>query len=163
MSEQGLELRIHQLLMTSGEDRVGPMRAIELALRERYKTPKQFDELLNAAVRFFMEGHKRFISELKRTTLELPEPTQGLLFDIPGLIFIETDEGPMFIQREVATLGEVREWDRYAVQHHAVQKMRFERLTKQLEIVKDIDDSVPWKDAHDIMENRHRQIREVAS
>ena len=163
MTDQNLELRIQQIILGSQADqRTNVAQAAEQALREKYRGPRQFDELIQACVKFFVRSHARFVRELKGCTLQLPESNQGSLFDIPKLIFVESDEGPLFITRDVATIGEVREWDRRALQHHAAQHLRFQRLTKELELIKDIDDKVPWRDAFAILKNRHQQLAEEA-
>lgn len=163
MTDQNLELRIQQIILSNAGQRTNVVQAAEQALREKYTGPKQFDELIQACVKFFVRSHSRFVRELKGYALELPEPKQGSLFDIPNVIFVESSAGTMFVTRDVATIGEVREWDRRALQYHSVQHLRFQRLTKELELVADIDDKVPWKDAFAIIQNRHRELHERAA
>lgn len=90
---------------------------------------------------------------LRQRTYELPEQAT-LTSDIPGVIGITTPEGDLIIPRAEATVEQVRQWNREALQHHSTQRMRHKRFQKDLQIAEDEPGEVKWTEARAVIEER---------
>lgn len=93
------------------------------------------------------------MSGLRQRTYELPEQAT-LTSDIPGVIGITTPDGDLIIPRAEATIEQVRQWNREALQHHSTQRLRHKRFQKDLEIVEDEPGDVKWTETRAILETR---------
>lgn len=135
MSEQQwLVLRTQEIIAQSKE--IGGRDAVKIALREKFGD--NFDQLLDFAAGLTAGVLKK----LSKATYELPDdPT---LMDIPQTIVINTDDGPLFMDRQQAQLGHVRQWISEGLQHHSAQKYRFSRLAKDLKKLDSQPDGIAW-------------------
>lgn len=133
--QQWLVLRTQEIIAKSKE--IGGRDAVKIALRERFG--QDIEQLLD-----FTASTVGVLKKLSRATYELPD--QATLFDIPQTIVINTDEGPLFIGREQAQLGQVRQWVSEGLQHHSAQKYRFGRLAKDLKSLDSQPDEIAWVD-----------------
>lgn len=131
--QQWLVLRTQEIIAQSKE--ISGREAVEVALRERFDG--NFDQLLK-----FAAGLTSVLKKLSKSTYELPD--QPTLMDIPQTIVVNTDEGPLFVDRQQAQLGHVRQWVSDGLQHHASQKYRFGRLTKDLKKLESQPDEIAW-------------------
>ena len=119
--QQWLVLRTQEIIANSKE--ISGRDAVKAALRERYDG--NFDQLLNFAVSL-----TSVLRKLEKATYELPDhPT---LMDIPRVIVVKTDEGPLFVDREQASWEQVHSWATDGLQHHSTQKYRFSSILKDL-------------------------------
>lgn len=140
--QQWLVLRTQEIIAQSKE--ISGRDAVKAALRERYNG--NFDQLLD-----FTVSLTGVLKKLSKSTYELPDhPT---LMDIPQTIVINTDEGPLFIGRDQAQLGQVRQWVFEGLQHHSAQKYRFGRLSKTLRQLEGHPDEVQWVDVRHQLES----------
>jgi hypothetical protein len=130
-----LVLRTQEIIAQSKE--IGGRDAVKIALRERFG--QNFDQLLD-----FTAGLTGVLKKLSKATYELPD--QPTLMDIPQTIVINTDEGPLFMDRQQAQLGHVRQWVSEGLQHHSAQKYRFGRLAKDLKSLDSQPDEIAWVD-----------------
>lgn len=139
--QQWLVLRTQEIIAQSKE--IGGRDAIKIALRERFGD--DFDQLLN-----FAAGLTGVLKKLSKATYELPD--QPTLMDIPQTIVVNTDEGPLFMDRQQAKLGHVRQWVSEGLQHHSAQKYRFNRLAKDLKKLDEQPDEIAWLDVRHELE-----------
>lgn len=143
MSQQWLAIRAQEIILNS--EGISATQALKMALLERYD---DIDKLAEFAAGSFGSLARK----LRNATYELPdEPT---LFDIPAVIAVITDEGELFIPRDGANAGQVREWARDGQRFHANQRLKFERIRKQLSAVEDIPDETPWIEARAAIRQR---------
>ncbi len=133
--QQWLVFRTQEIIAQSKE--IEGRDAVKIALRERFGT--DFDQLLN-----FTAGLTSVLKKLSKATYELPD--QPTLMDIPQTIVINTDQGPLFMDRQQAQLGHVRQWVSDGLQHHSAQKYRFNRLAKDLKSLDSQPDEIAWVD-----------------
>jgi hypothetical protein len=119
--QQWLVLRTQEIIANSKE--ISGRDAVKAALRERYDG--NFDQLLNFAV-----GLTGVLKKLEKATYELPD--QPTLMDIPRVIVNKTDDGPIFLDRDQATMEQVHSWATDGLQHHSTQKYRFSSILKDL-------------------------------
>lgn len=139
--QQWLVLRTQEIIAQSKE--ISGRDAVKAALRERYDG--NFDQLLDFAV-----GLTGVLKKLSKATYELPDhPT---LMDIPRVIVVNTDEGPLFIDRDQAQLGQVRQWAVDGFQHHSTQKYRFSSVLKDLKRLESHSDEIAWVDVRHELE-----------
>jgi hypothetical protein len=96
---------------------------------------------------------------IRKRTYEIPEQ-QAALTDIPGVIGITSPEGDMFVQRSEATVGQVRQWNREAMQHHSTQRLRHKRFRDELGLVEDIPDEAQWQQTRQVQAERQSKILE---
>lgn len=139
--QQWLVLRTQEIIAQSKE--INGRDAVKAALRERYNG--DFNQLLDFAVSL-----TSVLKKLSKSTYELPD--QPTLMDIPQTIVISTDDGPLFIGRDQAQLGHVRQWIFEGLQHHSTQKYRFGRLSKTLKRLESHSDEVQWIDVRHELE-----------
>jgi hypothetical protein len=164
MSDQDLEIRVQEIIFSGAQKRSDFYQCILKALRERYPGPESHDELLAAATKYFIESHGALLKAAKQKTLEIPDRKQGGFWEIPGFIFVEKDEDLEFIKRDVATIAEVKEWAKTALQFHSVQHLRFKRLIKDLNSLKYIKDETLWMDVGKLLKSNQREKqRETAT
>src|SRR6266536_1579478 len=88
---------------------------------------------------------------LRQRTYELPEQLT-LTSDIPGVIGITTPDGDLIIPRSEATAGQVRQWNREALQHHSTQRLRHKRFAKDLKVAEDEPDESRWTEHRAVIE-----------
>jgi hypothetical protein len=135
--DQSLRLRAQEII-TSSPDGMTTRQGMKRALAERFKDDPA--GLLEFAAAAGCVGMK----DLRKRTYDLPEPGEGVLFDLPQIIGVSTPEGDLLVPREKATLGQVRQWTREGSQHHATQKLRFRRFAEELEPLKEESDELAW-------------------
>src|SRR6266700_1473191 len=121
--------------------------ACRQALHELYGNNP--DALLEAAATLAAGA----MSGLRQRTYELPEQAT-LTSDIPGIIGITTPEGDLIIPRAEAAAGQVRQWNREALQHHSTQRLRHKRFAKDLKIAEDEPDETGWPEMRSVIEAR---------
>lgn len=137
MTDRALNVRAFEVLNAS-HNGMTTRQAMEVVLRERYAD--DFDGLLSFAASAGAGGLKG----IRKRTYEIPDLFQGALFQIPTVIAVTTPDGDLIVPREVASLGQVRQWAREGSQHHATQALRFKRLREQLDALKEESDELPW-------------------
>jgi hypothetical protein len=99
------------------------------------------------------------MSGIRKRTYEIPEQ-QAMLTDIPGVIGITSPDGDMFVQRSEATVGQVRQWNREALQHHSTQRLRHKRFREELKLINDIPENAKWPETHSIQIERQSKMLE---
>lgn len=130
-------LRVQEII-NANPNGITSQEAFERALAERYKDdPTGLLQFAAAAVRSTVRG-------LRQRTYDLPDSGEHALFEIPETIGIKTPDGDLFIARECALLGQVRQWLREGDQHHSAQKLRFKRALKELQVLQGEPDDLPW-------------------
>ncbi len=141
--QQWLVLRTQEIIAASANEIKG-RDAVKEALRERFAG--DFDLLLD-----FAASVTGVLKKLAAATYNLPEqPT--LAMDIPQTIVVNTEEGPLFVDRKHAELGHVRSWVFDGLQHHRTQGYRFNRMAKELELLADHPDELAWVDVRQELE-----------
>ena len=142
--QQWLVLRTQEIIANSG-DGIKGRDAVKAALRERFGD--NIEQLLD-----FAASVTGVLRKLAASTYNLPDqPT--LAMDIPQTIVVNTDEGPLFVDRSQAELGHVRQWVADGLQHHSVQKDRFGRLAKDLKKLEAHPDEISWVDIRHQLES----------
>lgn len=144
--DQTLLLRTKEIIDNSTES-ILVRDAMKQALLERYQTR---EAMADAAVSF-ADG---VMKELRKASYVLPDDSQGRLFQLPPSIWIHTPDGEKYINRDEATMGEVRQWLREGIKYHAVQGMRFARFKEGLQVLEDVDDDVLWTEARNALAER---------
>jgi hypothetical protein len=139
--QQWLVLRTQEIIAQSKE--INGRDAVKAALRERFDG--NFEQLLNFAV-----SMTSVLKKLSKSTYELPD--QPTLMDIPQTIVVNTDEGPLFVDRQSAELGQIRQWVVDGLQHHSSQRYRFSRLAKDLKNLDSYPDEIAWTDVRHQLE-----------
>jgi hypothetical protein len=108
---------------------------------------QNFDLLLD-----FAASVTGVLKKLSAATYNVPEQLT-LAMDIPQTIVINTDGGPLFIEKSQAELGHVRMWVHDGLQHHSSQKYRFNRLAKELKQLDSLPDELSWNDVRAELES----------
>ena len=137
MNDKTLILRAQEIINKAGKP-MGAREAIKIVLRERALS---YEEMLDVAAGL-AQGAMR---ALRKSTFDLPD--QDGLFDIPAVISNSTPDGPLFISRDQANVGQVRQWVREGRAHHAIQHLRFKRAADEMTALDDIADEIPWSEA----------------
>ena len=133
-----VQARAQELILASTAP-ITPTEACRRVLSELYGS--NTDQLLNVAANAIASQ----LSSLKQSTYNLPDPRDQLVLDIPGLIWIDTVDGPLYIPRDQAEAGHVRQWARRGVAYHSTQRTRFKHLIERdLDIGDDLPDSLKW-------------------
>lgn len=135
--DRSLMLRVQEILQVQ-PDAMTMREAVTIALRERYT---DYDSLLQAASAFGAAS----ANGLRKRTYDLRD--QPTLFDIPEVIAIRTVDGDLFIKREHATLGQVRQHHHELSQYLAVQAMRSHRYGDELTQLASLPDDMLWIEA----------------
>lgn len=128
-------LRVQEVINNSAEG-VTTRQALIQALAERYK-----DDVAGL-LEYAASSAESSLRGLRKRTYELPET--DALFEIPPVIGIATPDGDLFVPRESANLGQVRQWLREGDRHHATQSLRFKRFRTEIEPLKEEPDELPW-------------------
>jgi hypothetical protein len=148
-----IQVRAQELIEKSGRALL-VRDAVVMALRELCPDRESAIEL--AAT--FMAGMGL---ALRRESYDLPEHNgQGTLFDVPTWIVVTSPEGDLAIEKDHATMGQVRQWRREGQQHHATQHLRFKRAGEELDLISDLDDELPWAEARAILGERRGALPE---
>lgn len=151
VTDNTLVLRAQEIINNS-DGPISDREAIKRALMDRYPT---FEKMAEACATFATGIAK----QLKKSTYELPE--QDGLFDIPATISNTTPDGVLFINREQAELGQVRQWVREGRQHHSTQHMRFKRAANELIALAEFPDDLAWVEARRQLET-HQKVSVTA-
>jgi hypothetical protein len=97
---------------------------------------------------------------IRKRTYEIPEQPELALTDMPSVIGITTPGGDMFVQRSEATVGQVRQWNREALQHHSTQRLRHKRFRDDLKLIDDIHEDAGWLETRPIQIERQSKMLE---
>ncbi len=148
--DQTLKLRAQEII----EKASGPILvadALEQAIVERKLSQAELVKMLAALGANLMKG-------LRVESYQLPERTghQLSLFDVPAVIGITTPQGDLLVSKDVANLGEVRQWIREGERHHSVQLLRFNRAEQDIVAIEDLEDKTGWSDARKALDQRSR-------
>jgi hypothetical protein len=147
-----IQARAQEIIQASTQP-IAVREACKQALAELYGGDAT--ALLEAAATFAAGA----MSDLRQRTHHLPEqPT--LAFDIPGLIGITSPDGDLFVRRQDATTGQVRQWLKEGLQHHSAQRLRFRRAIKDADIADDMPDENPWPETRAVIEERKLKMLE---
>jgi hypothetical protein len=147
--QQWLVLRTQEIIASSANEIKGK-DAVKEALRERFAG--NFDLLLD-----FAASVTGVLKKLSAATYNLPEhPT--LAMDIPQTIVVNTEDGPLFVDRQHAELGHVRSWVFDGLQHHRTQGYRFNRMAKELALLEDRPDELAWVEVRQELEAGGRDV-----
>lgn len=119
--------------------------AVKQALLERYG----HDE--NALADFAATVTASSLTGLRKRTYDLPERDEQLMFEVPQVIGIRTEDGDLLVSRQHADLGQVRQWLQEGRQHHATQLLRFKRGQAEIEPLKEEDGALPWQSARHML------------
>lgn len=153
-----LRLRAQEILLA---DPVGmsTREAMKRALAERFKDDPA------GLLEFAATSSDSLLKDLRQRTYELQEPGDLTLFDPPPVIGITTPEGDFIVSTEVATVGQVRQWERERKQWLATQALRGKRFREQsLEPIADVPDDTPWAEARLILRDRRvEQLDQMAA
>lgn len=138
--DKSLILRANEIA-SSSPDRISGHDALLKAVQDRYGDDA-------AALRLALaEQLTKGMKELARSTHVLPE--QDGLFDAPSVIAINTEEGPLFVPREMASVTEVRQWAVEGLRMHTVQRKRFERAVQEVDDIARASDKDLWVEARE--------------
>jgi hypothetical protein len=137
VTDNTLALRAAEIIHNS-QGSINARDAVKKALLERFHT---MDELADA----YVTAATALMSQLRRSTYDVPD--ELALFDIPAVIAINTPNGVLFIHRNDAELGQVRQWGREGLQYHAGQHLRFKRINEDLSLIEGEPDELKWTDA----------------
>lgn len=119
--------------------------ALKQVLTERYGDDP------NGLLDFAAGAGQSLLRGLRKSTYNLNADAGAALFDIPSVIAITDSDTELFLSRDEADLGQVRQWAREGTQHHAVQSLRFTRLVAEIETLKEEPDGLPWMSARDML------------
>jgi len=143
--DRTLQLRAQEIIMAS-PTAIAARDALKMALLERYTS---LEEMAEAAASFSVSA----LNKLVKSTYNLPDTSQGSLFDVPSVIAIRTpDRGPVLIPRSEATVGQVRQWVKEGKQFHSTQRLRFERAAEDLEALEGVDEAALFVEARQALE-----------
>lgn len=139
-----LQLRAQEII-NAHPTGISVREAVKQALIERFG----HDE--NALAEFAATVTAPSLTGLRKRTYELPDPGEQLMFEIPQVIGIRTEDGDLLVSRDHADLGQVRQWLDEGCQHHATQHLRFKRGKAEIEPLKNEDGSLPWWSARHML------------
>src|SRR6266700_8372792 len=74
-----------------------------------------------------------------------------LMFEVPQVIGIRTEDGDLLVSRDHADLSQVRQWLGEGRQHHATQLLRFKRGQAEIEPLKNEEGTLPWWSARHML------------
>lgn len=147
-----LRLRAQEILHNA-PDGMTTREALKRALTERFAHDPQ------GLLEFAVSSSDSLLKGLRQRTYELPEL---VLFDPPPVLGITTPDGDFIVSTEVATTGQVRQWDRERGQWLATQVLRGQRFREQsLDPIADIDDETPWSKARLVLRDRRTEQLEA--
>lgn len=149
MSDRSIQLRAQEIIANSPAE-ITTAAAVEQALRERFPDYDQLVKVAAAATASALKG-------IRKQTYMLPDGDQGVLFEIPAYIAVTTPEGDLIVPKDQATLGQVRQWQREAQQHHSTQTLRFKRAGQDLKFLEDLDDDIVWSQARKMLADRQHE------
>jgi hypothetical protein len=139
-----LQLRAQEIIIANPEG-MTVKEALKRAILERYPNdPERIAEAFASAAQSAMSG-------LRKRTYELPDDNGVALFEVPEVIGVRTEDGDLLVTRQVASLGQIRSWQKDGHQHHAAQALRFKRAGNQLDPLKDESDRLPWVNARQML------------
>jgi hypothetical protein len=143
---QTIKLRVAERAL--GGTRTDLVEAIGDAIRECGFT---FDQLVDTLAH---ETRGQF-SALRTSTYDMPDTTPQLrLFDLPQVIAVPTRDGVLFVNKDEATVADVKAWVADARRYHKVQLGRFERHAEclaALDGVEGVDDDTLWHKAVNVL------------
>lgn len=139
-----LQLRAQEIINANPAG-MSVREAVKQALLERYG----HDE--NALADFAAAVAASSLTGLRKRTYELPDPDAPLMFEIPQVIGIRTEDGDLLVSRDHADLGQVCQWLDEGCQHHATQHLRFKRGKAEVEPLKNEPRSLPWRSARHML------------
>jgi hypothetical protein len=151
MRDRSLQVRAQEIINASPEP-ITSVKAIERALREMYS---DYETLVRATAVLAAASSKA----IRQATYTLPDERQGHLFDIPAYIVVMTPEGDLYIPKDQADSDQVLQWGKEALRHHSVQRLRFERVVKEVESL-GLEKAVSWTEARKMLEERRQQALE---
>lgn len=134
---RSLQLRAQEIINASPNG-MTVNEALKRALLERYGN--DVDAMAGVAAAM----GAGILKGLRKRTYDLPEQEDGVLFQVPSIIGIATVDGDLLVPREHAALGQVRQWQKEGLQHHATQVLRFKRAGRDLDELKEEPDELPW-------------------
>lgn len=154
-----LRLRAQEILLANPTG-MSTREAMKRALAERF-LPDDPAGLLE----FAATSSDSLLRDLRQRTYELPDPGDLALFDPPPVIGISTPEGDFIVSTEIATTGQVRQWERERRQWIATQTLLGKRFREQsLEPIADIPDATPWAESRLVLRDRRvEQLEAQAS
>lgn len=143
-----LRLRAQEILIANPIG-MSTREAMKRALAERFKDDPA------GLLEFAASASDAWLKDLRQRTYELQEPGTLTLFDPPPVIGISTPEGDFIVSTDVATVGQIRQWERERRQWIATQTLRGKRFREQsLEPIADVPDDTPWAEARLVLRDR---------
>lgn len=139
-----LQLRAQEIINANPAG-MSVREAVKQALLERYG----HDE--NALAEFAATVAASSLTGLRKRTYELPDPDTQMMFEIPQVIGIRTEDGDLLVSRDHADLSQVRQWLGEGQQHHATQLLRFKRGQAEIEPLKNEEGTLPWWSARHML------------
>lgn len=139
-----LQLRAQEII-NANPTGISVRDAVKQALIERFG----HDE--NALADFAATVTASSLTGLRKRTYELPDPDTQMMFEIPQVIGIRTQEGDLLVARDHADLDQVRQWLDEGCQHHATQHLRFKRGKAEVEPLKNEPGTLPWWSARHML------------
>lgn len=138
-----IQLRVQEVINNSPAG-ITARSALLVVLAERFKDDAA------GLLEYAASVSESSVKGLRKRTYELPENGDAL-FEIPPVIGISTPDGDLFVPRETANLGQVRQWVREGDQHHSTQSLRFKRFGAEIEPLKEEPDELPWWSARSML------------
>lgn len=144
MSERSsLQLRAQDII-NHHPNGITAREALKQAAIERYGNDP--DKLAEA----FASAASSAMSILRKKTYELPDNSDAL-FQIPSFIAVRSEGTDLYVHRNEASLGHVRQWRREAQQYFSTQLLRSKRAKRQLDQLRDEPDDLNWQDARKML------------
>lgn len=153
-ADQTLMLRAYEIAENS-QEKIYLRDAFKQAVKERYP---DIDSMAEAMATLGESSWKAY----KKRQYELPDNSQGQLFELPQQILIDTPErGPLLLYRSEATKGQAKQYAQEGLRLHATQRLRFQQAVRDCELVEDLDDDTPWQDARQAIRQRKQEALEA--
>lgn len=152
-ADQTLMLRAYEIAENSTE-KIYLREAFKQAALERYRDLESMAEAMATL------GESSW-NAYKKRQYELPDNSQGQLFDLPSHIVIDTpDGGPLLLHRSEATKAQAKQYAEEGFRLHTTQRLRFKQAVQDCALVDDLDDETSWQEARKVIRERKLEALE---